>query len=106
MEDYISSRIPQLPTETREALETPITLAEIQQAVGDMKLGKAPVPDGFTLQYYQTLLPILGPNMVKLFNALSSDTEFPRENLKTHISIIPKEFKDPSHCGSYRPISL
>lgn len=71
-----------------------------------MKPGKALGPDGFTLQYTQTLLPILVPYMVKLFNALSSDTEFPRDTLKAHISLIPKEGKDPYSCSSYRPILL
>lgn len=44
--------------------------------------------------------------MAKLLIALSSDMEFPRDTLKAHISVIPKEGKDPSSCNSYRPISL
>lgn len=44
--------------------------------------------------------------MVKFFNAFGSETIFPRETLKAHISVIPKEGKDPTSCGSYRPISL
>lgn len=107
MENYIaSSQLPRLPTEVREELEAPIMLAELQRAVGGMKPGKAPGPDGFTLQYYQSLLPTLGPYLVKLFHALSSDTNFPRDTLKAHISIILKEGKDLSSCGSYRPVSL
>lgn len=70
-----------------------------------MKLGKAPGPDGYTLQYYQTLLPILGPQIVKLFNAIGPDTNFTRDTLQAHISVIHKG-KYPSSCGSYRPISL
>lgn len=30
----------------------------------------------------------------------------PQETLKAHISIIPKEGKDRTSCGSYRPISF
>lgn len=70
------------------------------------KPGKAPRPDGFTLQYYKTILPILGPYMVKLFNAVGSDTIFPRDTLKTRVSVIDREGKDPTSCGSYRSISL
>lgn len=44
--------------------------------------------------------------MVKLFNALGSETIYPRETLKAHVSVIPKEDKDPTSCGIYRPISL
>lgn len=58
-----------------------------------MTPGKALGPDGFTLQYYQTLLPLLGPYMVKLFNALTLGVNFLSDTLKAHISIIPKEGK-------------
>lgn len=44
--DYItSSRMPILPNETRELLEDPITLSELQLAIKNTKLGKAPGPD-------------------------------------------------------------
>lgn len=98
--------MPQLSTAVGEAMEDPITLDELQGAVKATKLGKAPGPDGLTIQYYNTLLSSLGQLMVKLFNALGSDTSFPRATPQAHISVIPKEGKDPTSCGSYRPISL
>lgn len=52
------------------------------------------------------ILPLLGPSMVKVFNTFTEEVHFPRDTLKAHISIIPKEGKDPSPCSSYRPISL
>lgn len=81
-------------------------MEELQRAVGGMKPGKAPGPDGFTLQYYQALLLLLGPYMVRMFNGLGDGATLPRDTLRAHISLIPKEGKDPSACGSYRPISL
>lgn len=92
--------------EIREGLEDHITMEELQRAMGGMKPGKAPGPDGFTLQYYQALLPLLGPHMVRMFNGLGDGATLPRDTLRAHISLIPKESKDPSACGSYRPISL
>lgn len=71
-----------------------------------MKPGKAPGPDSYTLQYYKTLLPILGPRLVTLFNWVGVDGAFARETLGAHISVIHKEGKDPAACSSYRPISL
>lgn len=44
--------------------------------------------------------------MVQTFNAMGHGTGFTPETLKAHITVIPKEDKDPSICGSYRPISL
>lgn len=87
-------------------MDKPIPLEEFQRAVGGMKPNKALGPDGFTLQYYQSLLILLGPYMVKLFNALSEGMHPPRDTLRAHISLIPKDGKDPAACGSYRTISL
>lgn len=93
--------MPQLSVDVREELEAPITVEKLQRAIGGMK---PPGPDCFTLQYYQSLLPNLDPYMIRMFNALSSDTNFPRDILKAHVSITLKRGKDPSSCGSYRPI--
>lgn len=88
------SQMPQIPADAGEEMEAPITVEELQRALGGMKPGKAPGPDGFTLHYYQSLLPNLGPYMVRMFNALSSDTNFPRDTLNAHITVLPKEGKD------------
>lgn len=69
-------------------------------------MGKAPGPEGFMIQYYKLILPTLGPYMVNLFNSLGPENDFPRENLKAHNFVMPKEEKDPAYCGSYRPISM
>lgn len=69
MDDYIKSfQIPTLLPEFCKELDAPIKLEEIEKAIGLPKPGKAPGPDSFTLQYYRTLLPILWPHMVDLFN--------------------------------------
>lgn len=95
-ENVNSTQIPTLSPELRAALDAPINLEKLEQAIGSAKPGKAPGPDGFTPQYYQTFLPILGPYMVDLFNELGADPALPRDTLRAHISIIPKEGKDPT----------
>lgn len=107
IDKYVSdAQIPPLSVETQNLLDEPITLKELQVALNSMKIGKAPGPEGFTVQYYKILLPVLGPRLVAFFNTLGVSSHFLSETLKAHISLIHKEGKDPSFCGSYRPISL
>lgn len=44
--------------------------------------------------------------MIKLFIAVGSTASFAMDTLQAHISVIAKEGKDPTSCGSYGPISL
>lgn len=105
--DYLAnSQMPKLSAEVSKLLDEPITLEEIQSTIGTTKLGKAPGPDGLTLSYYKTSLPSLCKFMHKFFNSLGFNMAFPRDTLSAHIAVIPKEGKDPTSCGSYRPISL
>lgn len=107
MTDYISSSLmPTLPDDAKSILEDPITLSELQLALKSSKSGKAPGPDGLTIPYYKTLLPSLGQHLVRLYNNLGSGGKFHKSTLQAQISVISKEGKDPSQCGSYCPISL
>lgn len=68
--EYLTAlHLPTLLSEARDLLEEPITLSELQIAIGNTKTGKAPGPDGLTITYYKNLLPSLGNHMIKLFNA-------------------------------------
>lgn len=40
----------------QEKFESPITLEELQLAIGTMKPRKDPGPDVYTIQYYKTFL--------------------------------------------------
>lgn len=65
MEEYITSaQMPTLTSEDKADLDTPITAEELELAISSTKPGKAPGLDGFTLQYYKTLLLTLSPHMV------------------------------------------
>lgn len=105
--DYISpSQMPSLPDDAGKLLKDPIKLCKLQSAIGATKPWKAPGSDGFTIQYYKTLLPSLCNYMVKLFNDMGTGKSFREHTLQAHISVIPKEGKDPTSCKRYRLISL
>lgn len=69
-----------------------------------MKRGKSPGPDGFTIQYYKTFLPILWSPFKAAFNALLDVHDPPTSLLEVHITVIPKGNKDPMQADNYRPI--
>lgn len=107
MEEYLSSaRLFRLSSPDRNSLEAPITIEELSAVIKTVKHGKAPGPDGFTIQYYKNFFPLLGRYMTKAFNEIGRAAALPPDSLMAHILVIPKEGKDPAECGSYRPISL
>lgn len=95
-----------MPNEALAALEREFTSAELCVALKSMTNGKAPGPDGLTVAYYRSFTEILIPRLTRYANAISAGGNFRPETLHAHITIIPKPGKDPSICGSYRPISL
>lgn len=61
---------------------------------------------GLTVHYYKTLLPHILPHFIKALNSLRHDLKFSRDSLLAHITVVPKEGKDPMSYASYRPIPL
>lgn len=74
-------------------MEAPITIEEIQEAIGATKSGKAPGPDGFIIYYYKAIFPSLGTFIGKLFKMVGSTSSFAVDTLQAHISVIAKEGK-------------
>uniref|UniRef100_A0A8C5MTA5 Reverse transcriptase domain-containing protein n=1 Tax=Leptobrachium leishanense TaxID=445787 RepID=A0A8C5MTA5_9ANUR len=91
----------------REALDSPLTVEELQNAVKLTPTGKTPGPDGLSLRYYKTFLPTLAPAWLQAFNTLTQHHRvLPPQSLSATITLIPKPDKDHDLCASFRPISL
>lgn len=71
-----------------------------------MKTGKSPGPDGFTLQYYKCFSQTLAPKMLTTFNSLADPTRNMGRMLEAHVAVVPKGGKDTTRVQNYRPISL
>lgn len=87
-------------------LESRLSLLELESAIKQMKVGKSPGPDGFSLQYYKSFSEVLSPRLLDTLNTLSDPQTRPDRMLAAHFTVIPKEGKDPSSVANYRPISL
>lgn len=98
--------LPQITDEQNEKLISKITKEEIQSAIRRMKGGKSPGTDGFPTEWYKTIQDQLIPTLLKTFNWVLENKNIPPSWREAMISVIPKEGKDRSDCGNYRPVSL
>ncbi|XP_053575221.1 cilia- and flagella-associated protein 54 [Bombina bombina] len=98
--------LPSLDNNSIDDLTGPFTLDEIKAAILTLKPHKAPGPDGFTGLFFRTFSQTLSPLLLRLYREVTSAGAFLPEFLEANILTIPKDGKDPTLCGSYRPISL
>lgn len=89
-----------------QALNAPLTILEITEAIKSMNSGKSPGPDGYPVEFYKRFSHQLAPLLLEMFNYSYSQGSLPDTLLQASISLIHKKDKDPLDCASYRPISL
>jgi hypothetical protein len=91
--------------EQNEALMTPISQAEVDQAIQELPAGKAPGPDGFTTDFFHACWPMLKEEVWKLVEeSHSSGKVLPALNA-TFLTLIPKEER-VTNPKNFRPIAL
>ncbi len=87
-------------------LTQPITDKEILSAIEKSRKDKIPGSDGCTNEFYRTFKEIICPILHKLFSWILEKDVWPPTWNSSIVTVIPKEGKDHTECGSYRPISL
>ena len=97
---------PVLSEEDRNAMESPITLLELQQAVKGLSNQKSPGPDGLPAEIYKQFGEVLLPELLKTLNWAIEGGRLPTSMLEAIIIVLQKEGKDQLDTSSYRPISL
>lgn len=98
--------MPNISDQDKDNLELPISIKEIEQAIKQIKSGKAPGPDGFIIEFYKTFSHKLSPIFKKVFIEITEQKSLPPTMSQAIITVIHKKGKDPLKCDSYRPISL
>lgn len=90
----------------RELLDRPLTQSEITTAIGDVRTGKSQGPDGYPPKFLKNFKYKLEPIMLEVFNESLGNSSLPPTITQDNIILFLKKDKDPTNCGSYRPISL
>ena len=104
--DQICKEIPKIITmEQNKALMRAATMEEVEEVVMNMKKGKAPGPDGFTIEFYQAGWHFLGQEILEAVEESRLKQKiWPGINL-TFLTLIPKSNKSEDAQG-FRPIAL
>uniref|UniRef100_A0A3P9CYM2 Reverse transcriptase domain-containing protein n=1 Tax=Maylandia zebra TaxID=106582 RepID=A0A3P9CYM2_9CICH len=107
LSDFFSSiKIPSLSEDQRSILEGKITLIEVKQAIGSLRVGKSPGNDGFPSDFYKVFVDELAPRLLSVYQDAFQRGRLPFSMRSAVITLLHKKGKDPQHCGNYRPISL
>jgi len=86
--------------------ELGVTQGEVKDAVGRIKSGKAPGPDGIHRKVWALAFKELGAYMRHLFNRCLREGRFPAEWKGANLVLIPKKGTPGDQPSAYRPICL
>lgn len=102
------SLLPKIDDETKLILESPITMAEVKEAIDDLNLGKSPGPDGLSAAFYKSLKHEISPVLTCVFKEAFTLGVLPPSFSASHTILIPKteDIIKLRQVTSYRPISL
>ena len=67
LDESIISDIPQLTTEENSLLTANFSVKEVYEAISQMELNKAPGPDGFPAEFYQTFWEVIKHDLMAMF---------------------------------------
>jgi hypothetical protein len=105
LDDTMIDDIPQVSPEENAFLTAPYTEEEIKKAVFQMEHNKAPGPDGFPAEFYQTFWEVIKADLLALFVDLHAGRlDLFRINFG-EIILLPK-VKNAERIQQYRPICL
>ena len=94
-----------LSDQQKEHLQNDFSDFEIETAISQMAKGKAPGPDGLSVEFYTQRWPIVKNDFVNLLNQMYSTQSIDNRTKSGFITLIHK--KGPkTEISNYRPISL
>ena len=88
-----------------ESLEGHFSEEEVTKALSDLGGDKAPGPDGFTLVFWKFCWPIVGGEVMQVFEEFHLQNACCRSLNATFLVLIPKK-GGASDVQDFRPISL
>lgn len=107
IQEFLNSLdLPSIGKNQNECITKPITTAEIQKAIRNLKTKKSPGSDGFPSEWYKKFDKELSPLLHSTLNWIMTNNTIPPSWREAIITVIPKPDKDKKYCQNYRPISI
>lgn len=97
---------PVVDSDIAKQLDSPLSVEEVFNSIKAMQSHKAPGPDGFPIEFFKTFIGKLAPVLLSVFNESLESGSLPPTLTQATIALLLKKDKDPTSCGSYRPLSL
>ena len=95
-----------VPDSEYAQLTADLSINEMQNALSDMKNGKAPGCDGLTVDFYKYFWEDLKVPLKEMYDAALAKGILPESTRKGIISLIPKKNKDVRYIKNLRPLTL
>ena len=105
MEEALSHINSCLSEDMKESLRSPITLLELELALKDMQVGKAPGPDGVIVEFYTTFWDLIGNEFLDMINSSIVLGRHPLGVTRGLLALLHKSGDRPK-LANWRPITL
>ena len=81
-------------------------MTELSESLDNMKHGKSPGPDGFTVEFFKCFWPELSHFLLRSINTAFKTGSMLKNRKMGHITLLPKGTKPRHFIRNWRPISL
>lgn len=104
--DRLVRSIPKLSNEEQHSLSGKITIEEATNSLKNMKNGKSPGTDGFTVEFFKFFWKSIGHFVVRSLNEAYEDGELSTTQKEGLVICLPKGDKQKEYIRNWRPITL
>ena len=87
-------------------MENDLTMDEIKKGVKLFQRNKTPGDDGFSIEFYEAFLDLLGGNLLDCYNEAFHENQLSISQRRGIISLIPKGEENLNEITCWRQITL
>lgn len=104
--DHFTQFIPQLVTrEDNHKINRPVSEEEVSEVISEMQSGKAPVPDGFNVDFFKAYWETVKHDILEVMEDSRRSKNVLKALNASFIALIPKEENSMTSDG-FQPIAL